>query len=121
MARCLICYNQTQREKYKTNIEFRDKKIITKQIYQKRNRKEIEQFIFSYLITHPCNDCGEKNPLVLQFDHIKNKKFNIGDCMKLRVSKNTLSEEINKCVIRCANCHTKKTAIDFKHWKIKYI
>jgi len=29
----------------------------------------------------------------------------------------SILEEINKCVIRCSNCHRKKTAKDFSWYK----
>jgi 5-methylcytosine-specific restriction endonuclease McrA len=56
-----------------------------------------------------CKDCGEKDPLVLEFDHQdpKTKKFNIG--MRVHGSIAKLMDEIAKCDVRCANCHRRRT------------
>ena len=86
---------------------------------QKRNRLTRErnrEYIWSYLKTHPCVDCGEKDIVVLTFDHIANKKANIGDMTHWRFGLVNLKKEIEKCAIRCANCHLRKTAKQF-NWK----
>lgn len=49
-----------------------------------------------------CVVCGERNPTVLQFHHLRDKKFTIGHG---RRSIKTLREEMEKCVLMCANCH----------------
>ncbi len=82
---------------------------------QRRNqmiRREIKIYIWSYLSSHSCVDCGEKDPIVLEFDHIRDKTFTISsvgrDKKLLDVKK-----EIEKCQVRCANCHRRKTSIQF--------
>jgi len=62
---------------------------------------------------HPCVDCGECDPIVLQFDHTRGKKFNIGDAGRKGLSLPVVLREISKCEVRCANCHQRKTARDF--------
>jgi hypothetical protein len=63
-----------------------------------------------YLETHPCIDCGEDDPIVLEFDHVRGeKKFNIADVTRNAVGRRTLEKEIEKCEVRCANCHRRKT------------
>ena len=82
-------------------------------------REKFLKFIYDYLLAHPCVDCGEKNPLVLQFDHVRGVKYKAisqmisGGCDSM----NSLLEEISKCEIRCANCHTLKTAKE-RQWKM---
>jgi hypothetical protein len=65
-----------------------------------------------YLTNNPCVDCGEKDPVVLTFDHLRDKEFCIANAVK-RFSWPKIEEEIGKCVVRCANCHMRKTAKDF--------
>lgn len=68
--------------------------------------------LLEYLKYHPCVDCGEQNPVVLEFDHIQmNKKGSISYLIStLKCSWNTLLIEIEKCEVRCANCHRIKTS-----------
>jgi len=53
----------------------------------------------------PCHDCGGIfDPICMEFHHVHgNKRFNVS--RTYRVSKKTLQEEIDKCVVICANCH----------------
>jgi DNA-directed RNA polymerase specialized sigma24 family protein len=56
-------------------------------------------------------DCGEKDPRVLQFDHVKGEKkaaiTELAYCTKVSIE--ALTVEMSKCVVRCANCHLKRT------------
>jgi hypothetical protein len=60
-----------------------------------------------------CIDCGyAAHAAALQFDHINdNKKANVSDLIRSDYSWKTITQEINKCVIRCANCHAIVTAV----------
>ena len=56
-------------------------------------------------------DCGEDNPLVLDFDHVAGKKvMNISDMSRTCYSRETIMKEIDKCEVRCSNCHRIVTA-----------
>jgi hypothetical protein len=54
-------------------------------------------------------DCGETDPLVLEFDHLRDKRFNIGNALPYRNWASILAE-IEKCAVVCANCHRRRTA-----------
>jgi hypothetical protein len=91
-----------------------DKKNGLKQKEKSRRRKR--QFLWEYKKSHPCVDCGESNPICLQFDHVSDIKFmNVGILANGGHSLLLLKKEIEKCVIRCASCHMKKTAKD-QNW-----
>jgi hypothetical protein len=79
-----------------------------------RNRnayiKEAREYIIEYLSTHPCVDCGQDNPNVLEFDHRNDKELDISYMLTRGYSLEHIAAEISKCDIRCANCHRRKTA-----------
>lgn len=71
--------------------------------------------IYEYLEAHPCVDCGEPDPVVLQFDHrdASKKSYNISRMTRSNHPLERIMEEIAKCDIRCANCHFRRTAKQF--------
>lgn len=72
----------------------------------KAQQKEVND----YKIKTGCIDCGyNKHPYALDFDHLRDKKYNIGSLARSRVARETLWGEIEKCEVRCANCHRIKT------------
>lgn len=78
--------------------------------YQRNGRERRRKFIWDYLSSNPCVDCGETNPIVLEFDHVGKKKFTISNAIRDKVNLNRIKKEIAECEIRCSNCHKKKTA-----------
>jgi hypothetical protein len=61
-------------------------------------------------------DCGESDPVVLDFDHVRgSKRFSIAIAVTLGYPWETLLREIEKCEVRCANCHRRKTARQMGH------
>ncbi|MFA6340855.1 MAG: hypothetical protein WCX27_01260 [Candidatus Paceibacterota bacterium] len=83
---------------------------------QKRHRLKVRAKMFEFLSDKSCVDCGEKDPIVLEFDHKDPKdKFKIiGKMLSGHYSWESVEKEIRKCEIRCANCHRRKTYIQFK-------
>lgn len=74
-----------------------------------RARERFYDFIVEYLLDHPCVDCGEPDPIVLEFDHRDpaTKLFNIG--ITTNRSLEAVKAEVAKCDVRCANCHRRRT------------
>lgn len=66
-------------------------------------------FLVAYLREHPCTDCGEADPIVLEFDHLRDKKFGIAAGLRDREWQSVL-DEMAKCEVVCANCHRRRTA-----------
>jgi len=66
-------------------------------------------YLVDYFRAHPCVDCGERDPLVLEFDHTGEKSFTIGHGLPDR-NWQTILDEIAKCDVVCANCHRRRTA-----------
>lgn len=84
-----------------------------KKEFEREKRKKNAQYVWDYLSIHLCIDCGETDPIVFEFDHIKDKDANIADLLKNTVSIDRINKEIEKYVVGCANCHRRKTAKDF--------
>jgi len=75
-----------------------------------RRRAESRRRAVEYLLAHPCVDCGERDIVVLQFDHLRDKSFDLSAMIASGTSWARIETEIAKCVVRCANCHRRVTA-----------
>lgn len=91
------------------------KNVIRERREAKRN--SIRKIICNYLMEHPCVDCGETDIIVLEFDHIHDKVRNISQMVNNEVSIKNIMIEIDKCEVRCANCHRRKTAKQFNTYR----
>jgi hypothetical protein len=104
---CKSCQSEQRRKWYRKN---RAAHIKTASRNKKKARAEAQQYIWDYLTAHPCVDCGESNPVVLEFDHVRGKKrMAVANMARQGYSIGAIEEEIAKCVVRCANCHRIKT------------
>jgi hypothetical protein len=115
-SRCRTCQNEERMERYKKNKE---SELEYKYDRQVRKREEARHYVFEYLSTHPCTDCGIADPYVLTFDHITgNKKMNISQMVNQGYSLEAIQTEISECVVRCANCHMRieKQRRGTKYW-----
>lgn len=88
----------------------------------RENRKRYIRFnkfkIIEYLSSSGgCIVCGEKDPVVLEFDHLSDKKIEVTKLVHKGCSWYSILQEIKKCQILCANCHRKKTSKDFNWYK----
>jgi hypothetical protein len=84
--------------------------------YVNKSKTRNRQIVLDHFETHPCVDCGNTDVRVLEFDHVRGTKI---DCVSVGVkdswSVEKLVEEINKCEVRCANCHKIMTDTRRKH------
>jgi hypothetical protein len=72
----------------------------------KEKRKNLQLWLDSLKADIPCNDCGLIYPIyVMEWDHLKDKKFTISRITRKIVSRERILEEIKKCELVCANCH----------------
>jgi 5-methylcytosine-specific restriction endonuclease McrA len=115
---CKACYSAYRRRHY---IQNKSKYIAKAHVWNKKQGKVLANYLFEKLTQSECVDCGEKDILVLEFDHISNKKLGIAQMYRNRFSLAALEEELKKCVVRCANCHRRKTAIETKFWRYKML
>lgn len=105
---CRECQKEYRKIHYEENKEYYKNKA------KKSNRKKRQinkENMMKYLEENPCVDCGEDDITVLTFDHVRGKKkASISDMVKNSYSWEAIMREINKCEVRCFNCHMKRTA-----------
>lgn len=89
-------------------------------IFNKSQALKKKQLLFEFLQTKKCQDCGNDDVRVLEFDHKEglDKMDNVSN-MIYRRSWKMILKEIGKCEIRCANCHRIKTTKQFNYFKNK--
>jgi len=113
--------NKQKQLEYQRNWYQRNKERHKANAKKNRERyhKIANNFIIEYLSSHPCIDCGESDIVVLDFDHVRGiKKNNISNMLTNKASLTTLENEIEKCDIRCANCHRRKTAKERNFYRL---
>lgn len=108
---CKLC----SREKYGTR-----QKISNYGSMKKRAERNL-LWVLDYFKSNPCVDCGQSNPLVLEFDHKSDKKYKVSVLIGTGQSLETLKKEIVKCDVRCANCHRIRTAHQFNWRMLQFI
>lgn len=96
--------------------------MLKRKLRKRKNRNNAKQrnreYVLSYLKKQYCIDCGENDPVVLQFDHVRGKKkHDISHLIRGQYSIKSIIEEIKKCEVRCGNCHLKRTSQDQKWYK----
>ena len=66
-------------------------------------------YLLNYLREHRCAVCGEGDPVVLDFDHVRDKVDHVTSIANASGGVN-LAAELAKCQVLCANCHRRHTA-----------
>jgi hypothetical protein len=109
---CKACLSLYCHHHYVANAKRHNARRGTaRQRYRIRNRA----FVHEYLRTHPCVDCGEADPVLLEFDHVdpKSKKAEISKLSAEGRGLVQIQREMALCVVRCAHCHRRRTARQF--------
>lgn len=108
--KCRVCHAAYRRAHYLANKPDYIRRAIAQVSRQRaQNRREI----FAYLQAHPCTDCGDRDVLVLEFDHREpHRKWKAIALLANKRWPRVLAE-IEKCDVRCVNCHRRKTAQQF--------
>lgn len=110
---CRDCQKKYRESHYKKNRQKYIDKAAKWRFEQKRK-------LYEYLNGKVCKDCGESDVIVLEFDHLRDKDFNIGQHVGYKSFK-SIKEEIEKCDIVCANCHKRRTAIRLNNYRQKLL
>lgn len=106
---CRPCRAEYGRMHYAAN---RQRYIDQAQRRKEELRATNYKLLIRFLRANPCVDCGEDDVLVLEFDHVSGKSFQIAAALRDRFWAEIVAEinEIKKCDVVCANCHRRRTA-----------
>ena len=104
---CRTCFAAYGADYYQRNREAQ-KAHKLRNVAAARDAKRRQ--LIDYLLLHPCIDCGEKDIVVLEFDHLREKEFDVARLVNGGATWRRVEREIAKCEVRCANCHRRKTA-----------
>ena len=119
LRHCIECHRGLMRAHYDAN---RQKYLDKAAVARTAARAAGCDYIWQFVNAHPCTDCGETDPIVLQFDHCRGKKYKeISWLVRAGCSLDTIKAEIAKCDVVCANCHTRRTASRGKWWMLALI
>lgn len=112
---CKECFKEYDRTRYLNGDKERKNNNKIKIKRAARNH------IWNHLISNPCVDCGESDPLVLEFDH-RDDSGKLGNISAMQEhSIERIQAEIEKCDIRCANCHRRRTIKQLGLWRGKML
>jgi hypothetical protein len=117
--RCKTCVAGYSRTHY---VARKARYIAASRKNSHRRRRGLARLVIEYLRTHPCVDCGQDDPLVLDFDHVDptKRRGTVYRLVHQGLSWATVETEIAKCLVRCANCHHGRTAQQFRWLKIEF-
>ena len=109
---CIDCRRERGREHYSGNRSYY---LAKAKKATKRNQVSVRSWVLGYLQEHPCVDCGVTDTRVLQFDHLDpaDKRAAVSTLVSDGHSLATVRAEIEKCSVRCANCHLIRTRLQF--------
>src|SRR5687767_10349609 len=68
---CLMCGRGASKTHYANNVQYYVKKA---HVRRKELSDELNGKLYEYLEKHACVDCGESDPVVLEFDHVRGRK-----------------------------------------------
>lgn len=93
----------------KNKLKGKELAKLTAKQYKKKVRGETRITSMTYLADLGCEECGERDPRKLEYDHKKpnDKKRHIADLIADGYSWTSpvLRAEVRKCRVVCANCH----------------
>jgi len=113
---CRVCHATFRRAHYLANKpDYIRRAIAQVKARLLENRRQLLRF----LRTHPCVDCGQPDPVVLEFDHRDPaEKVAAVTALVRRRRWVSVQAEIDKCDVRCVNCHRRRTAEQYSWGKL---
>lgn len=142
-ANCKPCHSAYQKEYYKRNSKAQLERVYKNRRIRK---KLIHKFLAEYFSKNTCVDCAKKKKKIrallknkvdkktidqvisvfdsdirnLTFDHLYTrgkKEYTIADMIRDVLPIARIQKELQKCVVRCHNCHDVITVKRAKNWR----
>lgn len=110
-SHCKECKRKKDKNTYHTN----DKEKKRRQLNEKKSRHirvlRAKIYVYGILSKSKCIDCPESRLETLDFDHVRGQKSrNISVMVRKGLKIEDIKKEIEKCEVRCSNCHRVKTS-----------
>lgn len=114
-TKCIPCTKIVRKASWASGSE-REKNYAAKA----RRVQAAQDFLWSVLSLSSCVDCGEDDPLTLEFDHVSGvKKNDVSNMVSQNYGVDAIRSELEKCEIVCANCHRVRTATRANSWRVQ--
>jgi hypothetical protein len=104
---CMDCRSEMGKDWYERNKDYQK---ANARKHSNEYRDAIREYLWNYLLNHPCESCGERDPVVLEFHHTGEKAMAIAEMVTRVTSIERLEEELKKTQVLCSNCHRRLTA-----------
>lgn len=108
----VVCANCHRR---RTAMRGRSWRVRPEEIEHRRShlgtRSRNRAYVRDVLLQSECIDCGISDLLVLEFDHVEVKEANVSDLVRSECGLARIQAEIDRCEVRCANCHRRRTTL----------
>lgn len=140
---CRPCQSERQKTYYRKNTKAQLQRMYKN---RRKRKKEIHAFLAKYFAKHTCVDCAKKKLRIkkllsgkvpnstikqvikvmdsdirnLTFDHLHTrgkKAYTIADMIRDIDPIKKIEKEIQKCVVRCQNCHNVITVKRARNWR----
>ena len=100
-----VCKPCTAKRSNNWYYQNKDAHIENVMLHKRESRVLARQYVWDYLLAHPCVECGESDPVVLEFDHIRGKVADVSRLVANGATVQRIQKEIDRCQILCSNCH----------------
>jgi len=106
-----VCKECTAKRSSKWYYQNQDRQKENVKQNNQQYRQNARDYIWEYLSAHPCTQCGETDPVALEFHHVRGEKtIEVSRLIGRGASLDVIKAEIQKCDVLCASCHRKLTA-----------
>jgi hypothetical protein len=85
---------------------------------RERRRARAREFVLGVLESGRCEDCGNADPLILEFDHLRDKRADVAVLVHEGYALRHVRAEVEKCQLVCVNCHRRRTARRAGTWRV---